>query len=217
MKQDGESARRLLVIAASSARRSHLARIAPAARHGRAQLATSGHVSEGTVGAAADVIIVDVDSLSVAMSVVRLTQSLPDHVGVVALADTPEKSWVRQAIRAGVNAILSREIAPDELQLGIEAAEAGLVLLHPTSAYELPYANAEPHSELNGSPERLTPREQEVLRLVSGGFGNKEIGEKLHISEHTVKFHISSVLGKLGAASRTEAVSQGIRQGLIPI
>jgi two-component system, NarL family, response regulator YdfI len=52
---------------------------------------------------------------------------------------------------------------------------------------------------------------------VSGGLGNKEIGERLHISEHTVKFHISSVLGKLGAVSRTEAVSQGIKQGLIPI
>jgi two-component system, NarL family, response regulator YdfI len=217
MKEDRETVRRLLVIAASSARRSHLARIAAAAVRGHARLATTGHVSERTVEAAADVIIIDVDSLLVASATVRLTQRLPDHVGVMALADNPEKSWVRQAIRAGVNAILSREIASDELQLGIEAAEAGLVLLHPTSAYELPYGNAESHRILNGSPERLTSREQEVLRLVSGGLGNKEIGERLHISEHTVKFHISSVLGKLGAASRTEAVSQGIRWGLIPI
>jgi DNA-binding NarL/FixJ family response regulator len=216
MRERSETARRLLVIAASSARRSHLAGIATAAGPGHAQLATSANVSECTLQAA-DVILVDVDSLLVANATVRLSQRLPDDVGVVALADNPEKSWVRQAIRAGVNGILSREIASDELQLGIEAAEAGLVLLHPTSAYQLPFGNPALHSDLNGSLERLTPREQEVLRLVSGGLGNKEIGERLHISEHTVKFHISSVLGKLGAASRTEAVSQGIRQGLIPI
>jgi two-component system, NarL family, response regulator YdfI len=217
LKEDSEPARRLLVIAASSARRSYLAGIATAAGAGHAQVATSGNVPERLLLAAVDVIIVDVDSLPMASATVCLTQSLPDDIGVVALADNPEKSWVKRAIRAGVNGILSREIASDELQLGIEAAEAGLVLLHPTSALQLPYENPALSSDLNRSLERLTPREQEVLRLVSGGLGNKEIGERLHISEHTVKFHISSVLGKLGAVSRTEAVSRGIKQGLIPI
>ena len=65
--------------------------------------------------------------------------------------------------------------------------------------------------------ESLTPREEEVLALVRDGLGNKEIAGRLNISEHTVKFHISSILGKLGAGSRTEAVSQGIRKGLITI
>ena len=65
--------------------------------------------------------------------------------------------------------------------------------------------------------EDLTARESEVLRLVSMGLGNKEIAARLAISEHTAKFHISSILGKLHAASRTEAVSLGIRKGLIPI
>jgi DNA-binding NarL/FixJ family response regulator len=65
--------------------------------------------------------------------------------------------------------------------------------------------------------EDLTARESEVLRLVSMGLGNKEIASRLAISEHTAKFHISSILSKLHAGSRTEAVSLGIRRGLIPI
>jgi DNA-binding NarL/FixJ family response regulator len=63
--------------------------------------------------------------------------------------------------------------------------------------------------------EHLTAREREVLGLMSGGLGNKQIAARLGISEHTVKFHTSSILAKLSAGSRTEAVSQGIRRGLI--
>jgi DNA-binding CsgD family transcriptional regulator len=63
--------------------------------------------------------------------------------------------------------------------------------------------------------EPLTPREREVLRLLASGLGNKEIAAKLKISEHTAKFHVASILGKLGAASRAEAVSIGMRNGLI--
>ena len=65
--------------------------------------------------------------------------------------------------------------------------------------------------------EELTPRELQVLRDVALGLANKEIAERLRISEHTVKFHVASILGKLEAGSRTEAVTQGIRRGLIPI
>lgn len=65
--------------------------------------------------------------------------------------------------------------------------------------------------------ERLTPRERQVLFLMSEGLGNKEIAARLGISDHTVKFHASSILGKLGAGSRTEAVSQGIKRGLISL
>ena len=65
--------------------------------------------------------------------------------------------------------------------------------------------------------EELTPRELQVLRDMALGSANKEIAERLHISEHTVKFHVASILGKLEAGSRTEAVMQGIRRGLIPI
>jgi DNA-binding NarL/FixJ family response regulator len=65
--------------------------------------------------------------------------------------------------------------------------------------------------------EQLTAREREVLAFMSDGLGNKEIAARLGISEHTVKFHTSSILGKLSVASRTEAVTQGIRRGLIAL
>jgi DNA-binding NarL/FixJ family response regulator len=71
--------------------------------------------------------------------------------------------------------------------------------------------------DLTYDQERLTAREFEVLRLLSEGLANREIASRLAISEHTAKFHISSILGKLNVATRTEAVSQGIRRGLIPI
>jgi DNA-binding CsgD family transcriptional regulator len=70
---------------------------------------------------------------------------------------------------------------------------------------------------LDASTESLTPRESEVLTLLSEGLPNKQIALRLQISEHTVKFHIASIFAKLGAASRTEAVSIGARQGLITL
>jgi len=63
----------------------------------------------------------------------------------------------------------------------------------------------------------LTPRELDVLRLVAHGLGNKEIAAELALSTHTVKYHLASVLAKLGVRSRTEAVSRGIRTGLLPL
>jgi NarL family two-component system response regulator YdfI len=66
-------------------------------------------------------------------------------------------------------------------------------------------------------PEEITSRETDVLRMLAQGLVNKDIGARLGISEHTVKFHISSILDKLGASTRTEAVILGIRRGLIPI
>lgn len=65
--------------------------------------------------------------------------------------------------------------------------------------------------------ETLTPRERDVLALVADGLGNREVAQALAISEHTVKFHLASIFGKLGASSRTEAVQRGLRLGLIEI
>jgi DNA-binding CsgD family transcriptional regulator len=72
-------------------------------------------------------------------------------------------------------------------------------------------------SELDPSGQILTPREIEVLRMIAEGLGNKEIASKLSISDHTVKFHISSIFAKLGASNRAEAVTLGIRHGLIMV
>ena len=88
-------------------------------------------------------------------------------------------------------------------------------MLHPSHANEvLPAGSAAPRA-LDELAESLTRRELEVLQMLAAGLSNKEIAARLNISEHTVKFHVASILGKLGAASRTEAVSLGIRRGLV--
>ena len=100
--------------------------------------------------------------------------------------------------------------------MAIHSARDGLVLLDPEVAHELGRVSRPPNDEsLIETVEELTPREVEVLRLLADGLGNKEVALRLGISDHTVKFHISSILAKLGAGSRTEAVTLGIRRGLI--
>ncbi|HLK08880.1 MAG TPA: response regulator transcription factor, partial [Candidatus Angelobacter sp.] len=154
----------------------------------------------------------------------------PAGTGLVALIDDPDPAWVRSALTASIHAIISRDANAEDLQIAIQAAEAGFILLHPSSVQGLLLNNAtDQMRDINDEDvdhenlpredivEDLTARESEVLRLVSMGLGNKEIAARLAISEHTAKFHISSILSKLHAASRTEAVSLGIRKGLIPI
>jgi NarL family two-component system response regulator YdfI len=74
-----------------------------------------------------------------------------------------------------------------------------------------------PDVEDNGFDEPLTPREVQVLELLAEGLPNKAIAERLHISDQTVKFHVSSISGKLGAANRTDAVRRAVRRGLITL
>jgi len=212
----GEIPLHIMVIAASPERRAYL----EATTHKAAQvrITASPAVSvERIFQTAPDQVLVDIESSFVAQAVVRAAEALPATTGVITLADNPESGWVSLALRAGVNAILSREITAEELRLAILAAEAGLVLLHSSSVHRSGWQPSTQDHDPPDLAEALTVREQEVLRLVSDGLANKEIAERLKISDHTVKFHISSILGKLGASSRTEAVSQGIRKGLIVV
>src|SRR5467141_3035243 len=134
---------------------------------------------------------------------------------VIVLSAQPRAASLSKALRAGVRAVLPRDATPEQLRAALEAAAAGLVVVHPSEVSSVlpdPAALSSPIREL---PEPLTPREREVLQMISAGLGNKEIAGKLSISEHTVKFHVASILGKLGASTRTEAVSIGIRHGLV--
>ena len=100
--------------------------------------------------------------------------------------------------------------ADPEIVLVAEAEEADVVVS------ERVIATAAPATVLREGAA-LTPRELDVLRLVARGLGNKEIAAELDLSAHTVKYHLASVLEKLGVRSRTEAVSRGIRTGLLPL
>ncbi|NEP19669.1 MAG: response regulator transcription factor, partial [Leptolyngbya sp. SIO4C1] len=105
-------------------------------------------------------------------------------------------------------------VTAEVLQPAVAAVTHGLSLLHPTLAAP-PGSWGEGFESREPLSEPLTPREIEVLGELALGLSNKAIAQRLMISEHTVKFHISALLGKLGAASRTEAVAVGLRQGLI--
>ena len=137
---------------------------------------------------------------------------------VVLMVRHPAAEPVAQALRAGVRAVLPSVAAEPEIAAAIEAAAAGLVVFAPDLVETLLPGQATAAADPSAGPvEVLTPRELEVLRLLAIGLGNKEIAGRLKISDHTVKFHVASIMGKLGAASRTEAVTLGIRHGLIMI
>jgi NarL family two-component system response regulator YdfI len=140
---------------------------------------------------------------------------LSSEAAIVVLSDRFEPGRLAEALRAGVRAILPGDMSPDQIVAGLEAAAAGLIVLHPAEVDAM-FPAAEPASSpLAELIEPLTPRESEVLQMLASGLANKEIATLLAISEHTVKFHVASILGKLGAASRTEAVTLGIRRGLV--
>jgi DNA-binding NarL/FixJ family response regulator len=134
---------------------------------------------------------------------------------VVVLAQNMPPGWPSAALRGGVRAVLPTEVSAEQLRVALEAAAAGLVVLHPSELSAVLPAPSVLSSPIHELPEPLTLREREVLQMISAGLGNKEIAGRLSISEHTVKFHVASILGKLGASTRTEAVSIGIRHGLV--
>jgi DNA-binding NarL/FixJ family response regulator len=209
----------ILLVAASAARRAWLGELAGKnpLREAVKIVSSSGFSLERSRQLVhGDMVVGDLDSPAQADAMLQFATECAPGIGAVTLIDDPDARWVQAALKAGVSAIISREPSGEELRLALAAADAGLVLLHPTSARGLMSAQL-PLSDSAGDPEPLTAREREVLRLLGDGLANKEIAARLAISEHTAKFHISSILGKLSVATRTEAVSLGIRRGLIPI
>ena len=132
------------------------------------------------------------------------------EAALVVMADDPGLPGIAEALRSGIRAVLSRHSSASQIVAAIEAAAAGFVVLQ-TGDLDGLLINPQPAS----LAEPLTPREVEVLGMLAEGQSNKSIAHRLGISEHTVKFHVTSIMGKLNAGSRTEAVTQGIRQGLI--
>jgi two-component system, NarL family, response regulator YdfI len=226
------SRRYISLFAASSARRTWLANLAEQAfEHATIRRFAGLHAFRQPAGdTAMEIGVADLATPAEAANFVRLLEESPGVFGSVALIEFPEPRWLRAALNAGANAILPREPGIEEFRLGVAAAESGLVLLHPAVTKSLVTARTLAGSDFPTTAvhsededvgqsrlEELTPREREVLLLMSAGLGNKQIAARLVISEHTAKFHISSILGKLSVSSRTEAVSQGIKRGLIPI
>ena len=164
-----------------------------------------------------DVLLVDLGAARVGAWLRELgTLRLPP--GVVMLTDDPRPALGVELLRRGGRAVLPRHASSEEIVAAIEAVAAGLVVLHPEAITSLRSASlARPGAVAAVADQRLTAREIEILGLIAEGLGNKAIAARLRISDHTVKFHIASIFAKLSAGSRTEAVTIGVRQGLIMI
>lgn len=141
---------------------------------------------------------------------------------LLVVTDLGDGMWVSRLLRARARALLPRGTPPAAILAAATAAAGGLVVLHPDAlAAALPPTGrnafdgplGEPFAE--ASAQALTPRETEILTMLAEGTGNKVMARRLGISDHTVKFHLSSIFAKLGARSRTEAVTMGARLGLI--
>jgi DNA-binding NarL/FixJ family response regulator len=167
-------------------------------------------------GSEADVVLIQTSSEEFDALIAYLAASqFPAESAIAILSDHLEPAQITEALRAGVRAVLPDDIAAEQLVPALDAVTAGLTVVHPSEVAALLPAARSASRALGELAEPLTPREREVLQMLAGGLANKEIATRLGISDHTVKFHVASILGKLGAGSRTEAVSLGIRRGLV--
>jgi two-component system, NarL family, response regulator LiaR len=141
----------------------------------------------------------------------RLRSELPE-TEVIALTSVLDDGSVVGAVKSGAIGYLLKDTQADELCRAIKAAAEGQVQLSPQAAARLVREVQAPVS-----PEPLTDRETEVLRLLAEGQANKQIARSLQIGEQTVKTHVSNILSKLGVQSRTQAALHAARIGLVAI
>jgi two-component system, NarL family, response regulator YdfI len=175
-----------------------------------------GQLSEHLEELQPDVLVAEIagQDRTLPEEILKLSEEAP--VAIVLLVDDANSERDLDALRNGVRAVLPRNLSPVGIVAAVEAVGAGLAVLLPEGLETFLRESTASHRAI--SPplvEALTPREIEVLGMMVEGWGNKEISTRLGISEHTVKFHVASIMGKLNASSRTEAVTSGIRHGLI--
>ncbi len=143
-------------------------------------------------------------------------ETATDPPALLLLVDDWQPEAIADSLRLGIRGILPTEVSTSEMVEAIQATALGLTVLHPEMmASLLPSLPPPQRPTLEADGPSLTQREVEVLTMLAEGLGNKAIARRLQISDHTVKFHISSILSKLQVSSRTEAVIWGARQGFI--
>ena len=167
----------------------------------------------------ADVVVVDVIAGAKALAEIR---DLKFDRPVLALVAPGQE---RDAIEAGARGVLRRDSRPRAIAAAVEALHQGLAVFDARfagaelrSKHQVPVQSSAPSTLVQRrADEVLTPREGEVLTLLAEGLSNKEIAAKLEISEHTAKFHVNSILQKMGAQKRVEAVVRAAKMGIIEI
>ncbi|HEV2236065.1 MAG TPA: response regulator transcription factor [Ktedonobacterales bacterium] len=196
-----------------------------------AALAGTGGSVSASATTQVDVLLADVDDPATLADLGALTAAVQPRAGLVAVGAEGGNATLRGVVASATGSagwlgalglgLLPRDAAPEDIVATLDAVGRGLVVLDrelagalaaPTRAEDLPSAAAAP-AEAHEGP--LTARELEVLQLLAEGLPNKIIAVRLKVSEHTAKFHVASIMTKLGAASRTEAVTLAARRGLL--
>ncbi|MGG6238867.1 response regulator transcription factor [Nodosilinea sp. AN01ver1] len=141
---------------------------------------------------------------------------LNEDIPVVALLDDWNDVALPELLQMGRVGLLPNQASGAEIVAALDAAAAGLIVIHPrVLGHLLTLNSALDRRDALDQPEALTPREVEVLTMLAEGLSNKAIARRLHLSEHTVKYHTSAIFAKLNVSSRTEAAIAGARAGLI--
>jgi DNA-binding NarL/FixJ family response regulator len=152
-----------------------------------------------------------------AEEIARLIAALdPSGIPVILIGTVPEPGVLARLIHAGLRGFLLPDASGEDIGTAVAAASRGLLVLDPILGRAFPTVPL-PVASPGPEAEALTEREREVLQLIALGLPNKAIARHLGVSEHTVKFHVGAILAKLGAASRTEAVTRAARQGLLAL
>lgn len=184
--------------------------------------APSDDIMEELFAADAEVLLLDVQVLEhEGWNLLKDLRALPKLTTLI-IGDNASDSRVTNALALGARGFLLRQVSAREIANAIRAAHSGIIVLHSQVAAALlqnrrarEMERDETNTNANDLIEPLSERELDVLRLMTRGMANKQIAAELFITEHTVKFHIRAILGKLGAANRTEAVTLGLQNGLV--
>jgi DNA-binding NarL/FixJ family response regulator len=161
----------------------------------------------------AEVAVIDLSSPMDSATLRGWLDELLDLVPIIVLSSEPDPVIFSAMLDAKAGGLLPSEASAEQIIQAIRSVTSGLMIFDGTLTRHLIPSSDQEHAIV----EPLTPRETEVLELLAEGLGNKEIAARLNVSEHTIKFHIRSILAKLGASSRTEAVTRGLRSGLIEL
>jgi two-component system, NarL family, nitrate/nitrite response regulator NarL len=206
---DGQGARlRVLVVAASPALRAGLVSLLASDR--LLDPLVAERVERGEAGSAPSAIVVDY-SVGEPEEILSIAEAFPETPLVMIGADPATDG---PGLSGAPVAYLPSDVDAAALAAAVRATATGLIVLDPSVAGA---TGVHAHARTSENAETLTTREREVLLLVAEGLPNKAIARELGISEHTAKFHVGSLLAKLGAASRTEAVTLATRRGILPV
>jgi two-component system, NarL family, response regulator YdfI len=170
----------------------------------------SDEVEDWMQNVVADVLVLELPHLDDDWNSTFLDSSIP----IVLLTDASDSMLLTAGMRGTVRAVLSEDASPAEIVAAVCSASVGLITLQQPT---LELLMNDPRPTPIALDEPLSPRELEVLGMLAEGLSNKLAAYRLGISEHTVKFHVTSIMAKLHASSRTDAVMQGIRRGLVMI